>query len=225
MKERPILFSGEMVRAILEGRKTMTRRVKDLEAINSNPDQYLQVTRHIDNSFIFWGPSAVSDDFAQKAYPNGGGFKCPYGIPGDRLWVKETWRVEWTLDRVAPSEFEHHYPVDYLAEPDDWMHPGCAGKWRPSIFMPRWASRITLEITNVRVERLQDITLREIGQEGWPDFPRKAKKRYSFCESIELGYGFQWFETLWDSINGKKYPWESDPFIWVIEFKRLGDKP
>lgn len=181
MSERPILFSGPMVKAILEGRKTMTRRVVKPQPID------VVKNKGLENSWC-----AVRLNGAFPAV-------CPYGQVGDRLWVRETWYVENNDD---------YYPYYKASE----EHPEIFPKWRPSIFMPRWASRITLEITGVRVEKLQEITEEDAMKEGvnWQDTAGLAR-----FTAKKL------FMTLWDSINGKKYPWASNPWVWVIAFKKL----
>ena len=206
MKGGPIIFKGAMVQAILEDRKTQTRRLKGLEKINKCPDDHKKAIQLSDGTWSFWYPGNVDSGFANKAYPDGGGFKCPYGVPGDRLWVRETW-----------ANVLYH-KMFYRADSDRTLPKGC--KWKPSIQMFRWASRITLEITSVRVERLQDITRSDIRAEGLV-----CPKEY--C-SDDLEYNYKhWYHLewikLWDSINGKKYPWKSNPWIWVIGFKRIGD--
>lgn len=197
MTERPILFSAPMVKEILEGRKTMTRRV---------------VKKDISNQF----DTGDSCDTVEI---------CPYGSVGDRLWVKETWAVEESLDAKPPRGFSA-WPVWFKANnayccnangfPNHGFHSPNAtkGKWRPSIFMPRWASRITLEITGISVERLQDITEEDAMKEGIPmeiDCPE--------CDTARKK-----FKNLWDSINGKKpgKAWNANPWVWVVEFRREG---
>lgn len=140
MKERPILFSGEMVRAILEGRKTQTRRV-----IKPQPD------------------SARNSVFVKSGFETKHGYeiKCPYGQPGDRLWVRETWGL-WDTD---PKDGPERAKIFYRAT-DENRRDLRYQRWRPSIHMPRWASRINLEITNIRIERVQDITEEDAKAEG-----------------------------------------------------------
>lgn len=130
---------------------------------------------------------------------------CPYGTPGDRLWVRETWFCDNPATaQDALSRMEGVYFKATEASPHLF-------KWRPSIFMPRWASRITLEIAGVRVERLQEITEEDARAEGVDAHPPSA---------IDDRIYRRPFEVLWDSINGKIYPWASNPWVWVIEFKR-----
>lgn len=192
MKERPILFSGPMVRAILEGRKTQTRRVVKPQPIGKiwNPP--------VD-------PPCLQDD-SGRFHP------CPYGYAGDRLWVRETWaHVPATAYRQSEGVVQTISPDDtdmaavYAA---DWSRS--APRWRPSIHMPRWASRITLEITGVRVERLQDITTKDAVREG-----------VSYDVSKPDGGPIHRFQKLWNSINKDRAPWESNPWVWVVEFRRL----
>lgn len=171
MRERPILFSGEMARAILSGRKTMTRRVIKPQPTNmDNPMRRLSV---------------ISD--------------CPYGKIGDRLWVRETF---------AELEMDNGSPFAYRADGDKI---GCH-HWKPSIFMRRRASRILLEIINIRVERLQDISTEDIIKEG---LSTNLREHDAVCDLKE-----KW-QTLWDKINGKKHPLADNPWVWVIEFKRV----
>ena len=191
MKERPILFSGPMVREILAGRKTQTRRVLTVpwkgRARCQPYDPYFTDT----DGRLFWEDEYGDWNDYEKTK------RCPYGIPGDRLWVKETW--------LLVDDMNGNRQIHYQADNED-----IPGPWKPSIFMPRWASRITLEITNVRVERLQGITEEDAIQEG-------CGAKHNFGDgSAKTG-----FAMLWDSINGKKYPWESNPWVWCIEFKRV----
>ena len=183
MKERPILFSGEMVRAILEGRKTQTRRV-----IKHQPDGMDPV---------------YTKDFKRDF----GCRSCPYGVPSDRLWVRET----HALDVPGCGE---QGGVSYQADHDDNGGDGPTRiKWRPSIYMPRWASRVTLEITDVRTERVQDVTNANITAEGMP----RSGDGFVSPETPRI-----WFRNLWDSINEKPgRAWADNPWVWVIEFRRV----
>lgn len=175
MKERPILFQAEMVRAILNGSKTQTRRIAKLTdaAHVKEPGKHRR-----------WHPA---DPEARLA--------CPYGQPGDQLWVRETWR-----NRLGDGS------LDYFAThagPFTWE----SYKWKPSIHMPRVASRITLEVTAVRLERLQDISRGDAMAEGCP-FPNMAQGDDPR----------KWYADLWGQINGTD-SWATDPWVWVIEFK------
>ena len=194
MKEKPILFSGKMVRAILDDRKTMTRRV-----VKPQPEQDTDCPYHIGTGI------------ERKARI------CPYGKPGDRLWVRETFaeglsNKEGIAYRATSKwyDFEDGTPENFKEI-----------KWKPSIFMPRWASRITLEITNVRVERLQDISEEDAKREGVESNFDEGVVYYGPLNKghADARIAFSW---LWDSINAKRgYSWESNPWVWVVEFKRI----
>jgi hypothetical protein len=180
MKERPILFSGPMVQAILSGKKTQTRRVVKLRN-----GQYLP-------------PS-------ERADPNGWRQMlrlCPYGQPGDRLWVRET----HLLDCSHPSDTQV-----FRADRPQWTLPGGV-HWRTAIHMRREASRITLEVTRIRVERLQEISEADAIAEGYPI------DRFNPCENQKHDQARYWYRHLWDDINGPG-SWDANPMVWVIDFK------
>ncbi|HYG23222.1 MAG TPA: hypothetical protein VEH04_10605 [Verrucomicrobiae bacterium] len=196
MKERPILFSAAMVQAILAGRKSQTRRVVKPQP----PAQFLgENAAAITNGYLW----AFSD--GRAAYPpdDKPGVPCPYGQPGDRLWVKETWRVHGGRE----YEYQQHQPsVIYRADADyDPLRVGesVSAEWRKSIFMPRWASRITLEITSVRVERLQEITPEDAIAEGVIVKPGEKPCPECNGRSPEI-CGFR---DLWNSIHGFFHSW------------------
>ncbi|QGT82963.1 hypothetical protein [Pseudomonas coronafaciens] len=208
-KERPILFSAPMVCAILEGRKTVTRRA-------------LKVQPHIDPSGNFCvGRSNYGQDiYGKPVTKHFVSSDCPYGQPGDRLWVREAWQADAQVNEVAPRELSHGEPIRYPADGAS-RQTGCSmitpGKTRPSIHMPRWASRILLEITDVRVERLQEISRSDIRAEGLECPPELASDDVS--PNYRDWYPAAWRE-LWESINGAD-SWNSNPWVWVVEFKRV----
>lgn len=207
MKERPILFKGEMVRAILDGRKTQTRRV-----VKKPVDEWRIV------AFNFQGASGRNYVLLQDADRTYRGFPCPYGKPGDQLWVREKHAICGPNVWYA-AECDNAPAWEVCEYPDGSNYDG---KWRPSIHMPRWASRITLEVTGVRVEGVQDITDRDALFEGIDYYaPPKNSEAYGAWDMMSPSEGFM---HLWDSINGKKYPWESNPFVWVVEFKRMAQE-
>lgn len=207
MKERPILFSGPMVRAILNGTKTQTRRVVKLKGGTAGLDT---MCPRSENEFV----DIVFRELEKK---------CPYGQPGDRLWVKEAhfesrkWRHA-PLFAVAP-DFMYRADYEYREEPRSVI--GCH-HWRPSIFCTRQASRITLEVVSVRVERLQDISEVDAVAEGIEPvqmptgvvmFYDYLKKRASVARAVSS------YATLWESINGAG-SWAANPWVWVVEFNR-----
>lgn len=203
IKERPIIFSAEMVRAILEGRKTQTRRViKPTINIRGtcNGIYYDKETRR-----WYWqllDKPNVTDICLGV---------CPYGEIGDRLWVRETWaRV---TDYDGNFILNNKRKALYKADGESQITPN---KWRSPIHMPRWASRITLEITNIRVERIQDITEDDAKAEGLKESPDIELKDGSPCYTLP-------FQILWHQIHGIDNPksWEANPFVWVIAFKRI----
>jgi len=226
--ERPILFSAPMVRAILEGRKTQTRRIvkpqPDLtklgETVGPQGQRYYgKNAKQIESNgeWQFSIPGAA-------LYP----WRSPYGQPGDRLWVRETFycddghypdgvpdscqwrevegkRLSIPLEEKRAEMLESMY---YRADGEPQFEaPEGPIPWRPSIFMPRWASRITLEVTGVRVERLQSISEADAAAEGVYTDPA--------CPAYDA------YRVLWDQINAKLAPWASNPWVWVIEFKRV----
>jgi hypothetical protein len=209
VKERPILFSGPMVRAILEGRKTQTRRV-----IKDPIPEWVTEFGHT----FFCLPGEIS---GRGLHPEHGPaeilFRCRYGKKGERLWVRESWhRVPNHPDM---REGDPRVIVGYAAGGERMVRcstaaPQVSRHLRPSIHMPRWASRINLEITGFRIERLQQITEADAAREGFIESedhtPRGA------------------FRQLWDSINGgnlrhggSPWAWTQNPWVWVLEFRRL----
>jgi hypothetical protein len=212
MKERPILFSSPMVNAILEGRKTQTRRI-----VKGIPDNAVQVK--------YYGPYTdglyASGSAPRTGLANSLGWfipglgdlwpcndseriKCPYGKPGDRLWVRETWNHSNFPFGPYEENCDVFYRADYFDDPLgpdlELSEDGIRRKWKPSIYMPRSASRITFEITSVRVERLKEISDADCKAEG--------------------SVGRVEYSLLWESINGTG-SWDRNTWVWVLEFKRV----
>jgi hypothetical protein len=212
IKERPILFSGPMVRALLDGSKTQTRRVIKPK---QQPDGVVPGTDR-----PFW--------LQVKHGP-----EVPYPCtPGDRLWVRETWSIE-CLGRIGtPEGYDCSYELEYRADgatrefdcppgTDDSAYlrayDRMRGDWWPSIHMPRWASRITLEVTGVRVERLDDISEADARAEGVTIEDRHMN---GYCAGEARPPSIRAFRDLWESINGAE-SWTINPWVWVVEFKRV----
>jgi len=210
MKERPILFNGDMVRAILEGRKSQTRRVIKFKYT----EPVTNMTRHEEpfsdspKGDLSWS----ADHYNPKVISVEQNIRCPYGKPGDRLYVRETWTMVDT-DGGCESEIPFlrppHLGIEYRADGHELDF------WKPSIHMPRWASRITLEVTEVRAERVQEITQADAESEG-VDFLRHHPDADEPLTAKEL------FICLWDSINKKRgYGWDENPWTWSVSFKRV----
>lgn len=211
VRERPILFSGPMVRAILDGKKTQTRRVvSDATSVGNYKASELRLAdAWVDGSKLkaYLLPEVAArvgeepDAIIERLY-------CRYGDVGDRLWVRETLTRSGGYAQYAANHetSPHLWPAEWKQDP------------RPSIHMPRWASRITLEITEVRVERLQAITANDCIAEG---IPSRGIDRDGPCIASAIMY-IEDYKTLWDSLNASRgYGWDANPFVWVIEFKRV----
>ncbi|MGI1290742.1 morphogenetic protein [Enterobacter kobei] len=197
MKERGMIFNSEMVRAILDGRKLQTRRIMKNQPAGDYPDTTALI-RSLGNGFQWYGHYGKSSIF-----------NCPFGAVGDRIWVRETF--------CAVPDHEEPAGCSALLYAADGNGP--YGKWTPSIHMPRWASRLTLEIAGVRVERLNSISQEDAQAEGmeltgW-------RPTYSDPDSGgEVWTPYDNFAQLWESIYGEE-SWKANPWVWVIEFKRL----
>ena len=210
MKERPIIFSTPMVQAIIEGRKTQTRRVVNPDIVNGfdfERDGSLQIMTIEDKH----GEQVPILDL------------CPHGKPGDLLWVRETTIIapkNWVKKRfnnITDSDGDGRV-IQYLAtHPNTDAARNYGLKKTPSIHMPKWAARIWLEITGVRVERVQEISDSDIIAEG---ISTTLRDYDAFCHLN------QQFIDLWDSINGKKEgcSWAENPWVWIVEFKRVEGK-
>jgi|CXWL01.1.fsa_nt_gi hypothetical protein len=190
MKETPILFTPGNVQAILDGSKVQTRRIVKSPLIDRSFGCELSANE--------LGAGEISA-------------LCPFGAVGDRLWVRETWRV------VGGREYEYQQRIEdvkYKANLLDVIESGNA-TWRPSIFMPKWACRLRLEITNVRIERLQDCSSEDAIAEGASLWEGECDLREKRLTRAQLQYA-----ALWDSINGA-CSWDANPWVWAITFKRL----
>jgi len=224
-KERPILFRAPMVRAILESRKTQTRRILKFPT-GIDP---LQNWRLIECSH-----SPENENDFTAGFSDGRGniicVKNPYGkppdpcwrTPGDRLWVRETWQRNSGTDGgiIYRADYDRASGV-YKTDVATGNWAVAVSGWRPSIFMPRWASRITLEITGVRVERLQEISEASARAEGIDH--EAADKVLQMAEAMNQQEPRPYaaaFETLWQSIHGFD-SWDANPWVWVVEFKRV----
>lgn len=195
MKERPILFSAPMVRAILAGTKTQTRRVVKPRPMPAGG--WTVAARPRGFEITYW-----DSDEQERC-----GIACPYGKPGDRLWVRETFAK---IDGQTQPWIETDYRATYTHGDRLGDTLGIKKRWTPAIHMPRAASRITLEVTGVRVERLQAISASDAIAEG---IPRGGPENPDGIEQRE-------YRTLWESINGPA-SWDANPWVWVIEFDRV----
>jgi hypothetical protein len=226
MKEHPILFSAPMVRAILDGRKTQTRRVVQPQPRTDGVDGVYADKYNGGPAWAFWLPDNRMTEEQT--------WRCPYGVPCDRLWVRETWMTRATLDRMSPEGIAEQAdeagfvrgfrcPIQYVADKheanwgdDDERDFGPWGRVRSSIHMPRWASRITLEIADVRVQRVQEITRDDALAEG------VNLSRELFPTVNAPDKALRLFPKLWDSINAKRgFGWDKNPWVWAITFKRV----
>lgn len=243
MKERGILFKGRLVRAILDGSKTQTRRIvkpqpPSPEEVRKKAgiDYHLFTDNIMPNIWRIAGSVWAVRDLMGPDASKAPQWKCPYGIPRDRLWVRETWApadfilkgydldtpeiIAYQADKTARTE---------LGSIDTYAWNWNMMKWKPSIHMFRWASRIDLEITDIRVERIQDISEGDARAEGidWaaPQFTQEQPDEHPH----EVGYNRSGasfardnFRRLWDSINAKRgFGWDANPWVWVITFRRI----
>ncbi|ECE6548673.1 TPA: hypothetical protein PP061_002006 [Salmonella bongori] len=198
-----MIFNSEMVRAILDGRKMQTRRIMKVQP--DTPEfglrRIIESSKANENGMYFW-----SQDDACGIKARSKPFLCPYGEVGDRIWVRETW-AEAGASAPELKLYRANYP-DHVPSHYENVPPVGEIRWTPSIHMPRWASRITLEITDVRVERLNNISECDAKAEGAP----------TECTLIGDKH-YPGFRSLWKSIYGEE-SWAANPWVWVIEFKR-----
>jgi len=231
MRERPILFSAPMIRAILDGRKTVTRRIvkpqpPTVEAVHARSGSgYSWITpdreriHHHRPAGPVWAVRELMGCEPQLL--------CPYGQPGDRLWVKERWRPSVAHSHGAGECDCGDVNVEYRADgevrffrddsiPFEWTMPKAAARGDVTpLFMPRWASRITLEVTGVRVERLQDISEDQAKAEGVEPINEPNELRWPHYAPHGVA-----FAALWEQINGAG-SWDANPWVWAVEFKRI----
>jgi hypothetical protein len=206
MTERPIPFRDWEVRAILDGRKTQTRRVMKVQPY---PDSIVTVEHYNQTVIDRHGDMQPGPEIFGAHWDDGEtGIRCPYGAPGDTLWVREAWRAWSQYDDWPPSRLPPGVDVQYIADASaPW-----ASRYRSPRFMPRWASRLTLEIKSVHVERLQDISEDDARAEGWPGPITET--------GFPIASPLAWFANVWTSINGAG-AWEANPWVWVISFERV----
>lgn len=264
MAEYPILFNGEMVRAILDGRKTMTRRVIRFPkgTFRPNVDWVRSVHEDGGGNWVAWSTDEPGlAEFTKQAYPYGEGFRCPYGQPGDTLYLRETWRIaswdaengDWKIQYKADMATRQFDAVEEMPEDAEerlWIQCGedmdKAGieydedqeayksvdgiyptRWRTGRFMFKAFARIKPVVTEVRVERVQDISLYDIAQEGYPGllFPEEAERIVTIQQRHRDVFpkAIDWFRELWDSINLKSgHSWDKNDWVWVTSFEQKG---
>jgi len=238
VKERPILFNGEMVRAVLDGRKTQTRRVMKPQPEPMPSD--LPRSKH--DSGWWWSCSRVQsmvDAIREAPQFSPYGYGKREGWTKDRLYCRETWATELRYEHVKPSDLPRDAKIWYAADGRDKAPD--QGRWRPSIHIPRWMSRITLEVLDVRVERVQEISEADAKSEGTrSDMEEIEEHDWSLCPKCggtllydDCGPCFgvvfdndchecdtykKRFMHLWNSINAKRgFGWDVNPWVWVVE--------
>jgi len=235
MRERPIIFNAEMVRAVLDGRKTQTRRIMKVqpESNQFGLRRIIASAERSDTGKYHWTESNATGNHIRSAP-----FSCPFGAVGDRLWVKETWSVvshafdddglmiDYVPDRPAKAVHEKPFGRGYYSGHAIYAadggftwgdDDGCVdGRscWKPSIHMPRWASRITLEMNGVRVERLNSMTEKDALAEGCLG-GHDSIPGYQYSATPH-----EHFHHVWQSIYGAD-SWQANPWVWVVEFKRM----
>lgn len=239
MTERPILFSGPMVRAILAGKKTQTRRPlkpqpPSVDAVQRLAGDGYHLFQPVREDLAYWG--VAGPVWAVREEAGVASWRCPYGAPGDRLWVRETWQQMPTGPcRAGEATGRPNWPGvgERPHVPSRW-NPECSivyradgeipDRWRPGIHMPRWASRLSLEVTGVRVERLDAITEEDARAEGmafdgrWWLGGTHHIKGTPRC----LATAREALLDRWDGMyGGGDYERDANPWVWVVEFRRL----
>ncbi|MGQ5267714.1 hypothetical protein [Xanthomonas arboricola] len=215
MRERPILFNGAMVRAILSGAKSQTRRaVKPQPPAGHNFAGFTTYSTHrADEGKAVWAAGEV-----RAALIDAHRVACPFGQPGDRLWVRETFSpIQSSVDgRLIEVDYRATYEQGYRMGD----HLGIPKVWKPNIHMPRDACRLVLEITDVRVERLQAISAADAEAEGLRKFPFEDSHAWTWRDGDRCGHASPTgaFRSLWTSTGGD---WDANPWVWVIGFKQV----
>jgi hypothetical protein len=246
-KERPIIFSGPSVVLIQRGLKIQTRRICKRAIDSLDKVSPFAICPAKETGWIAWfgKPCADIAEFTKKAYNHG--FPCPYGVPGDRLWVRETFTLQCDADGDPPP-FDDGRPIQRTGNEENgygWLQPHykatdpspalcCEDKrcrrcadgepsphWESPLHLPRWASRLLLELTDVRVQRLQEISYNDVLAEGLTHFlTDEAQTDASHIAEAKQAYG-----ELWDKLNAKRgFPWNSNPWVWTLTFKRLAEE-
>jgi hypothetical protein len=216
VREHPILFSAPMVKAILAGTKTQTRRIVRLDGVVEPGDEDNAHVELHDGAWKAWDTEYEDEGHTV--------LRCPFGVPGDHLWVRESFCPNYFDDRQPGTGNKHGYRADW--DPDAMRGIAPEPRWTPSIHMPRAASRITLEVTEVRVERLQAITEEDAKAEGvQPLGPSISADQPLAGERLGRTHGTHphtlAFAVLWDTINDARAPWRSNPFVWCVSFRRV----
>lgn len=224
-KSTPLLMSGQMVLPTLDLSKTNTRRLRGLERINENPDDWLH-PNYVDGLYGGWF-------FYHKTQPLYDTIKCPYGRKGDQLWIKETYMpdppddgtwsyVGWQDDKILRDLPERFKTIEHVIWKATWNNKEHALRgWKPSIHMPKWASRITLEIEDIYPERLQDISEEDAIAEGCKminGFPEEQD--HPKCGKVGWDSAKEWYSDLWEKINGEG-SWNKNYWVWRIQFRRI----
>lgn len=216
MRERPVLFSDEMVRAILNGRKTQTRRLAEWPVHGVSDGRKRKV---------YSDPAEVNAALVSDSPSPHKRVVSPFGRPGDRLYVRECWGIaedDFGCQHVTYRADDAHYLIgaeddgkQFLIRNGVQPKPSEPDRWRPSIHMPRWASRLALEVTGVRIERLQDITEDDARAEGWVRRPEVSDD-----PEVHRDAAHDWFMDLWTDTYGRD-SWDANPWVWVVSFRRL----
>lgn len=224
VREKPILFSAPMVRAILAGTKTQTRRLVKLPLAPNHLGCWEETTVGGEGEFLSDGSPAPLD--VAIWHTRTGACVASRVRVGDRLWVREAWRA-WERDEDGLDHIWHRadgskIPIPNTRAAGDFV-VGKFDRWRPGIHMPRWASRITLEVAEVRVQRLGDISEEDAEAEGVeamdghldePALYRRAKEMGGTATDARV-----WYAALWDLINAKRAPWSANPWVWAVSFR------